>query len=176
MKLVIGLGNTGEEYKDTRHNVGCVVVDEIADRKSYDQWESRHDSLIMKVRGILLLAKPQTMMNDSGVAVAKLVNFYKIELNDLYVVYDDLDIALGEYKIQKGKSPHDHNGILSIYEKLGKKDFWHVRVGIENRMEKAEPKIPGEQYVLQKFTEEEEELLDKTVVKVITELIRKLSG
>jgi len=152
MKLIIGLGNTGEAYKNTRHNVGYLFVDEFSKKKN--------TSFVVK--------KTDTFMNDSGSFVKKLVDKYKVDLDDLYVVYDDLDILLGSYKIQKGKSPKDHNGIKSVDEKLGTKDYWHVRIGIDNRPNDNKPM--GEEYVLQNFTDEER----KTIDLVIREVCKKL--
>lgn len=175
MKLIAGLGNVGEEYRDNRHNVGFMVVDSFAAQKTYDQWQSveKFESLILLIRKILLLAKPQTMMNNSGKAVSSLAAFYKLHPSDIYVVYDDLDIVLGEYKIQRGKGPRDHKGLLSIYEKLGSSDFWHVRVGIENR--NGDRKISGEEYVLQDFLDEEFELLNPVIDKIIKDLVKRFT-
>ena len=107
-------------------------------------------------------------MNDSGVFVKKLVEQNKANLSDLWVIHDDLDIALGSYKIQKGKGPKLHNGVNSIERELGSEDFWRVRVGVDNRS--PESRILGEEYVLQDFTEGEKQIL----IKVIDDLCKKL--
>jgi len=146
MILIIGLGNPGVEYKDTRHNAGFLVVDEL---------------LTTKLPGGSVVAKSDVFMNDSGSFVKKLVDKYKIEPSDLYIIHDDLDIKLGEFKIQKGHGPKDHNGLNDIYQKLGSDDFWHVRIGIDNRP--LDNKPMGIEYVLQNFSNEEEEILDRTV-------------
>ena len=104
-----------------------------------------------------VLAKPQTYMNESGRAVAKLVNFYKIPLTDVYIVHDDLDISLGNYKIQHGKGPQIHNGLVSIEGALGTDQFWNVRVGVENREEDSN--IDGKDYVLSDFNLEQKEII-----------------
>ena len=105
-------------------------------------------------------------MNDSGVAVKKILDNYKISPSNLYVIHDDLDIPLGEYKIQMAKGPKDHNGINSIEEELGTKDFGRIRIGIENRSSiSTRPK--GEDYVLADFTEEEKHILTWTIQKII---------
>jgi PTH1 family peptidyl-tRNA hydrolase len=106
-------------------------------------------------------------MNESGLAVSKIA-FYEINLSDIYIIHDDLDIKLGEYKIQKGIGPQLHYGISSIENRLGKKDFWRIRIGVDNR--DLENRIPGEEYVLQDFNSQEKKTIDQTVDKIITEL------
>lgn len=174
MKLIIGLGNPGKKYENNRHNVGFHVAEALAIKLSGDgaikQWrdDKKFGSSLLTLDSSLILAKPQTFMNDSGRAVAKLVNWYKIEPNDVYVIHDDLDISLGAYKIQKGKGPRLHYGVQSIEKALGTEDFWRVRIGVDNRSN--ENRTPGEQYVLQDFTEEEMETVNEVIDKIIKEL------
>jgi len=189
MKLIIGIGNPGEKYKDNRHNVGFMVLDTLVSQISNFQARSaklrlfpisnevrnlkfqsqkKFQSQFLKA-GDLLLAKPQTMMNSSGKALKKLVAHYKIKTPNLWVIHDDLDLPLGSYKIQKGKGPREHKGLLSIYEALGTKDFWHVRVGVDNR--DPDNRIGGEAYVLQDFLPEEQEIVKKVINKICDELI-----
>lgn len=158
MKLIVGLGNPGDKYQNNRHNVGHVVVDHL-----------NRIGLPEKI----VAKKTETFMNDSGAAVSKLKNFYKISSSDLYVVHDDLDIPLGQYKIQLGVGPKMHNGIISIEETLGDLGFWRVRVGVDNR--DPQNRVPGEAYVLQDFTEEEKKVLEETIRKVSVELMSLLS-
>ena len=190
MKLIIGLGNPGEKYKDTRHNVGFMVVDELARRIANSQWSmvKKFSSLIIDYQSSIIFCKPQTFMNSSGFAVSKLASFYKVSASDIWVIHDDLDIKLGEYKIQKGVGPKLHYGIQSIERSLGTKDFWRVRVGVENRdveftnkktnlikqivSFQSSRRIPGEEYVLQNFTSDEKEVLRG----VIDEIVGKLVG
>ena len=122
--------------------------------------------------GKLILAKPMTFMNDSGLAVQKLAAFYKLPATDIYVIHDDLDIGLGAYKIQKGIGPKVHNGVNSIEEKLGTKEFYRVRVGVDNR--EGENRIPGEDYVLQNFRKEEKKVLKEKIDIIVEELLKKL--
>lgn len=167
-KFIVGLGNPGREYKNTRHNVGFLFLDyflkEVQVRnintqvyKSITKNKSKILSENTEVRmgdKRILLVKPQTYMNLSGQAVMYFIRMYKLDPKvDLIVIHDDLDIRLGEYKIQKGKGPRLHNGIESIETSLGFKDFLRFRIGIDNR--EAENRISGENYVLQKFQEEE---------------------
>ncbi len=185
MKVIVGLGNPGKKYEGTRHNVGFYVLDKLAQELGIMNYELRNKlkAKIAKRDGVVF-AKPQTFMNRSGEAVSKVVNFYKVQLNEVYVVHDDLDIDLGNYKIQKGKGPKVHGGLASIYEKLGSKDFWRVRVGIENRnnesgmMNQEEKRannwVFGEKYVLQRFNEVEQETLDRVISEVVEDLRKRL--
>ncbi len=151
MKLVVGLGNPGSKYENTRHNAGHVLVDRINSMKSN-----------------LKAFKTDVFMNNSGRAVKKLVDFYKIPMDELYVAHDDLDIPLGEYKIQKGVGPKVHNGVLSVEEFLGTSDFWRVRIGVDGR--DGDRSIPGEDYVLQDFNEGEKGKLEPVFERIVKEL------
>ncbi len=153
MKLIIGLGNPGEEYKNTRHNAGFLVVDRLRE---------------LKLSRSVLIRKSDVFMNESGDFVRSLYTKYNIPNIGLYVVHDDLDIKLGEYKIQFGRGPKDHNGLKSVDEALGTDQYWHVRIGIDNRPQDARPM--GEEYVLQNFTDEERAVLDKVIKEVCKKL------
>lgn len=163
MKLVVGLGNPGKKYEATRHNVGFILIGKIVGKLMVSPHaEKKLDSLVFYHHvNETIYARPQTFMNNSGVAVKKLTTYYKVPIDSLYIIHDDLDIALGEYKIQKGKGPRVHYGIKSIEESLGDTGFWRVRIGIENR--DPENRIPGEAYVLQAFTIEERATVDKVL-------------
>jgi peptidyl-tRNA hydrolase len=173
--LIVGLGNIGEKYKSTRHNVGFEVADSLLTKVDGNaEWkeEKKFKALVYRPKANgLLIAKPTTFMNSSGEAVAALSTFYKIKPVDLYVVHDDLDIKLGSYKIQLGVGPKVHGGLNSIYEKLGTKDFWHVRVGVDNR--NPENRINGDDYVMGKFEEGEKEIRDKVIESVVKDIIEK---
>ncbi len=173
MKIIVGLGNPGEKYEKNRHNVGFVVVDSLyvklglSDQKF--QMNKKFNAEIVQTKDCILV-KPQTFMNDSGKAVSAIARFYKLENKDLYVVHDDLDIALGNYKIQFGKGPQIHNGLLSIEQDLGTDQFWNVRVGVENRSVRGNKGIPGVVYSLQDFNQDEKIILDGVVQKIVDEL------
>jgi peptidyl-tRNA hydrolase, PTH1 family len=156
MKLVAGLGNPGEKYKNTRHNVGFMFLDKLVGDQDWEESKK------------ILLVKPMKFMNKSGEEVAKRKNFYKIDLDDVYVVHDDLDLKLGEFKIQKGVGPKVHNGVSSVENHLGSKEFWRVRVGIDNR--DGDRKISGEDYVLGRFRKQEMEILVEVLGKAIKEV------
>jgi PTH1 family peptidyl-tRNA hydrolase len=117
----------------------------------------------------MLFAKPQTFMNTSGVAVKKLLEHYHIDAQtELYLIHDDLDIRLGEYKIQFEVGPKVHNGVTSVEEELGSTAFWRIRVGVDNR--DLTNRMPGEAYVLQKFLKEELTLLTSVFGEIASEI------
>jgi peptidyl-tRNA hydrolase, PTH1 family len=157
MKLIVGLGNPGEKYAKTRHNVGFMVIDELAQKFSSSDYrfikENKFEAETLKVHykdEELFLVKPQTMMNASGEAVNKLMRFYNLQLNDLWVIHDDLDLPLGHLKIVKGRGSAGHHGVDSIIQKLGKDEFTRFRVGIDYKMiiDKHERPREVEDYVL----------------------------
>lgn len=158
MRLIVGLGNPGPEYVYSRHNAGFLVAEALQNIKLPNT----------------VIRKSDTFMNDSGTFVKRLVDQYKLDLSDLYVIHDDLDIPLGSYKIQLGRGPKDHNGIKSIDGELGTSTYWHVRVGIDNRPLDNRPL--GEEFVLQNFTDDEKRILDKTIQEVCKKLATSLKS
>lgn len=177
MKLIVGLGNPGEKYEKNRHNVGFMVVDQLATKVTSEKWEvkSKFNAEIIQTKNFIL-AKPQTFMNDSGVAVAAICNFYKIKNEDVYIIHDDLDIQLGNYKIQFSKGPKVHNGLKSVEEKLWTDQFFNVRIGVENREVRGNAGVPGVVYSLQDFVGEEKEIIDGVVNNICKELGSVLQG
>lgn len=181
MKLIVGLGNPGDLYSHNRHNVGQMFIDvlnrelEKKFNKSVRTMSPRSQlkflqSEIIQHLKFGIVAKTKIFMNDSGLAVGKLVNRFNIKTDNLYIVHDDLDIPIGEYKIQRAKGPKGHNGVNSVETVLGKDDFWRVRIGVENR--DSDSKIPGEAYVLQDFTDMEEKKLSSVFEKIIADLLK----
>lgn len=173
MKLIVGLGNPSDKYKNNRHNIGFVVAERIGERLKIDGW-----SVNKKFFGEVgesdksILIKPTTFMNESGKAVLAISRFYKIKSEDIYIIHDDLDIPLGSYKIQHGKAPKVHNGLLSVEQSLGTNKYWNVRVGVENRQVKGNKGVPGMVYSLQDFTQEERQIMESVIDSVVTELVR----
>jgi peptidyl-tRNA hydrolase, PTH1 family len=166
MKVIIGLGNIGEKYEKTRHNVGFMTVDYLAEKLGINFKKSpKHFSQIAKNLDFILV-KPQAFMNESGKAARAICDYYDVNIEeDLIVVHDDLDIEIGHVKKQQGTGPKVHNGLDSIYKHLGEKNFLHWRVGVDGR--KGDRKIPGSNYVLSQFTQEEEGVI-KTVIEQVT--------
>ena len=170
MKLFVGLGNPDQKYQKTRHNLGAMVIDEIvrADRcvrpsKNYPKLDAK----IAKV-GNNLYAILNTYMNCSGPSVQKILNFFKIDPKDLYVIHDDLDLAVGEWKEQFDRGPAGHNGVISIIESLGTQKFNRIRIGIGKPINN----IPTEDYVLQSFLPNERAIIDNVIKEILNSLGR----
>ena len=133
MKMIVGLGNPGKEYEKTRHNAGFWVVDSLADKFGVTTWKDQYNASISEFRlggEKILLVKPQTYMNLSGEAVQPLMHFYKLELDDLLVIYDDLDLPTGTVRIRKNGSSGGQKGMTSIIQRLNEDDFPRIRMGI----------------------------------------------
>ena len=161
MKLIVGLGNPGFQYENTRHNVGFMVIDEIAKKLNLNINQKKFDSLLF-VNSDFILLKPLTFMNLSGKAVKSVVDFFKIDISDVIIVCDDLDIKLGQAKIKISNSSAGHNGIKSVIEKLGTSDFYRMKIGI-GRPENKDYKLSS--YVLGKFDPAEQKKIDKVIDK-----------
>ncbi|MBY8917482.1 aminoacyl-tRNA hydrolase [Nitratireductor sp. L1-7-SE] len=139
MLLIAGLGNPGQQYERHRHNVGFMAADAIARRHSFSSWSKKFNALVAEGRlggEKVLLIKPQTFMNLSGQAIGEAMRFYKIDLDDLIVFYDELDLAPGKLRIKTGGGSGGHNGIKSIDAHCGK-DYRRVRIGIGHPGDKA---------------------------------------
>ena len=176
MKLIIGLGNPDEKFEKTRHNAGFLIVDEIALSSKYQVSNTQSKFNAKISNGIIndkkiILAKPQTFMNNSGQAVKAIVDYYKIDSENIIVIHDDLDIPLGEYKISKNKNSGGHKGVQSIIDHLGTKDFSRARIGImiENK------KTPTEKFVLEKFSKEEMEVVNGVIEEIKNEIVELLN-
>ncbi|MCX7781588.1 MAG: aminoacyl-tRNA hydrolase [Negativicutes bacterium] len=161
MKLIVGLGNPGQEYSATRHNVGFMAVDELAGRWQAAAWRSRFDALVAEHRGTepVLLVKPQTYMNLSGTAVAALARWYKLKTEDIIVIYDDLDLPVGKLRLRGQGGAGGHRGIESLLVHLGQDTFSRVRIGIGRPPQGWETA----NYVLGRFAPEEQPLIVEAV-------------
>ena len=164
MKLIVGLGNPGRKYAGTRHNVGFDVLDMLAGRFRID-WESAPrgvEALVARDRAAdTLLAKPLTFMNLGGPAVVGLLQFYKIELPDLFVVVDDVNLELGRLRARAAGSAGGHNGLKSIIGALGSQEFARVRVGVGG----GEPRRDLADHVLGRFAVEERPIVAEAVTR-----------
>lgn len=180
MQVIVGLGNPGTSYQNTRHNVGWQVLDQLArDFKADDfRLQKKLKSELAKTGNIIFI-KPQTFMNESGVAVRETLKFYadfedikNQALPNLFVIHDDLDLELGRFKLQLGTGPKIHNGLLSLYQHLGTNEFWHVRIGVDSRQ--GNRTLSGREYVLQKFSPEEKKILESLQPKIMAEVTARL--
>jgi peptidyl-tRNA hydrolase, PTH1 family len=158
MHLIVGLGNPGQQYENTRHNAGFKVLDLLA---GGTEWESKYDAQFLKMDDVIL-AKPQLFMNLSGKPVAHILKYYPDA--QLVLVHDELDFPLGTVKIMKNISAAGHNGVQSVIDEIGTQDFIRVRIGINNPETRQE--LPGDAFVLQKFTGREDEMMKEVLVRV----------
>ncbi len=175
MKIIIALGNPGQQYENTRHNAGFIIADELQKSLGFSDFEknSKFDALVCEKNlggEKILLAKPQSFMNNSGQVVKKMLDFFKIPKENLMVLHDDLDIELGAFKISTDSSAAGHNGVQSIIDNLGSQQFKRIRLGIEGAEKKKDRIIPGEVFVLQDFSKEELEIIKKLAEKIVGEL------
>ena len=166
MKLVVGLGNPGSEYNNTRHNIGFQLLDYIAKKKNIEflrnKFNGEYADFFVDGEKIILL---KTLLYISGEVVQSFVSFYKINLDDILVIQDDLDMDFGRIKIIYDSGSGGHNGIRDIEKCLGSKKFVRLKIGISN-----DKSIDTKDYVLGKFTEEERDILqlvDKKLVNII---------
>jgi len=174
MILIVGLGNPGPKFEKTRHNLGSRIIDHFVQKNNFPDFEfSKKFKAEISEEKIndkkIILAKPQTFMNESGKAVKIISRSYKLEANHLIVVHDDIDLDFGKIKIIKNRSAAGHKGIQSIINEIRTKDFVRFRIGIKPRSYKLEARSL-EKFVLKKFTKEEEKIL-KPVIEKATEAI-----
>lgn len=162
MHLIVGLGNIGSKYQNTRHNVGFLVIDEITKNLTTSNInKSNFNSTLLK-SGYNLFAKPSTYMNNSGIAVHAITEYYKIELENIIVIHDDLDLPFGSVKFKVGGGHGGHNGLKSLDTHIGK-DYIRVRIGIGKPSDKSEVS----NYVLSDFSKEELNKLEDIISHTI---------
>ena len=175
MFLIVGLGNPGDKYKNNRHNVGYMFIDYMIKWLNCYMAKKTKSYLTMQPsnHATILLAKSLTFMNLSGKAVKQLIRYClpagkagKLDIRNLIIVHDDLDIPIGKFKIQKGIGPKLHNGIESIENSLGTKEFWRIRVGVDNRQQTSW--IDGETYVLKDFLPQEKKIITSIFPKIVS--------
>ena len=176
MYIIVGLGNPSKEYENTRHNIGFDVVDEIIDKYDIPYSGTKHRAMYGSgiIDGVkVVVAKPLTYMNLSGEAVRSLVDFYKVDpITELIVIYDDVNLEPGKLRIRKKGSAGGHNGIKSIIEHLGTKEFMRIRVGVGEK-----PKgWDLAKYVLGRFSKAERKLVDEATDKSIKALTMIING
>ncbi len=187
MKIIFGLGNPGKKYEKTRHNVGFMIADRLQ-TTDYSQFVLNKKFNAGIAQGEIsdekiLLVKPQTSMNNSGQAVKAISLYYKINPRDIWVVSDDIDLPLGQIRIRFKGSSGGHKGLQSIIDHLGTQKFPRIRIGIRNSLSRAKSreelgisKVPAEEYVLQKFSKKEIDIIDEIIEKAIEEIKNALKN
>ncbi|MBN2307099.1 aminoacyl-tRNA hydrolase [Candidatus Peregrinibacteria bacterium] len=175
MKLIVGLGNPGDKYKKTRHNAGFMAADKLAEHFGMEEFKSLDKGKSLMTKGEIagekvILIKPQSYMNLSGIPTAAVASYFKIDRKDIIAIYDDADIESGTLRVRQEGSAAGHNGVKSLIEELGGDDFVRIRLGI-----KPEKPFPGalEDYVLGKLTKDEQSVLTR-VLDQLPEVIEKV--
>lgn len=161
MKLIVGLGNPGTEYENTRHNVGFMIIDNYANQYNAVINKNKLNGLYTEIslnNEKIILLKPQKYMNLSGEVVKSFINFYKINVEDIIIINDDLDMPVGKIKLKQQGSSGGHNGLKNIEQHLGTDEYKRLKIGISNNKD-----IDTKNYVLGKFSKEDKEILNKEI-------------
>ena len=171
IRMIAGLGNPGEEYAQTRHNAGFKAIDELARQANVTYWKNQAGAEVASIKvndaeaedgkREVILVKPQSYMNTSGGPISKLCAQYKVSVEELLVIHDELDIPAGDVRIKVGGGHAGHNGLRSIIDKMGSRDFSRVRVGIGN----PPGHMPVADFVLKQLRSREAEDFDETTVR-----------
>ena len=158
MKLIVGLGNVGEEYVNTRHNIGFMTIDAYLGAVNYqEKFNAYYYKKIVNGETVYFL-KPTTYVNNSGLAVFEIMDYFNIDIKDILVIHDDLDLEFGKYKLKKNSSSGGHNGIKSIIKYLNSEDFFRLKIGIN-----TPKKNDVIDFVLGKFSKKELEIFNENV-------------
>lgn len=172
MRIIIGLGNPEAKYEKTRHNIGFRIIDTLRNKLSFEDWKlNKKLNCFISQEKNLILAKPTTFMNNSGLAVKLISDYFKINPQDILIIHDEIDLPFGEMKIQEGRGSAGHNGVQSIIDHLGTKDFLRLRIGIKN-----EQAVNLEQFVLENFSQEEEKQIETIIEKAIETISMALNS
>lgn len=180
MNIIIGLGNPGKKYENTRHNVGFIVVDELARQHSLSWQEDTKNKALIAKGSNYILVKPQTFMNDSGQTAAALLRYYHLLPRTIFgakkdsdltsvltVIQDELDLPLGKYKMASNSSSAGHNGVQSIIDHLKTKNFQRIRIGISTE---SRENIPGNKFVLQRFSDKEIKVFEYILPEILSKI------
>lgn len=171
MKLIVGLGNPGKEYEHTRHNVGFLVLDKLLDKIN---WVKKNDAQIFETkykREKIIYLKPLLYMNLSGIAVAKYLKYYKINLENVLVIHDDVDIEIGNLKFKTKGSSGGHNGVQSIIDNLSSTNFNRLKIGVsKNNL------IDTKDYVLGKFSQSEKKIIENKLPEIFETINKFLNN
>ena len=178
MFLIVGLGNPGKSYSNNRHNIGYKILDNIRELYEFPEFSKKFNSEFSKTelnKNILLLLKPATFMNNSGIALKEIKNFYNIDINNIYVIHDEIDLDQGRVKVKNGGGHNGHNGLKSIDKFIGK-NYNRVRVGVSRPSKIYEENIDENisNWVLSDFTSNEKELWLDNTINYVSEMIVSL--
>ena len=174
MKLIVGLGNPGVQYRSTRHNVGFMAIDQLSRQVGIKMTANRWGGIGGKGKLVgedILLVKPQTYMNISGEAIQPMAAYYKIPPKQLIVIHDDLDIPFGQIKLCRNKGPGGHNGLRSINNIFATKEYIRIRLGID----RPDGQIPVDRFVLANFTESQARELPVIITHAVDAVIEILT-
>jgi len=170
MKLIIGLGNPGDKYQHTRHNIGFRLLNRLREKLQFEDWKDSDKHSAILSEGIfqgekILLVKPQTFMNLSGKSAASLITFYKLDPDqDLLVCFDDKDLLFGKLRERQESGSGGHNGIKSLMDSLGTKAFHRLKFGVGHE----DQQLPTDAFVLQKFSDDEENQIAELISESIS--------
>lgn len=165
MQLIVGLGNPGAKYEGTRHNIGFQVLDYLAENNNLRFSDSKWRARVVKANlwgKSLLLVKPETFMNESGIAVGRIAGYYRVAIQDVIVIHDDLDLEVARVKIVVNRGAGGHNGIASLISHLGGREFPRVRVGIG----RPPKEIPASEFVLARFNSAEQKIIAEKLSEI----------
>lgn len=165
--VIIGLGNPGQEYKKTRHNAGFMAINTIAKKLDLAWIESKKFKACIAKNQNIILVKPQTYMNNSGQTTQAVISYFKLKPEALIIIHDDVDIDLGKIKTSINSRPAGHNGVKSIINCIGTKDFKRIRIGIKTT---DLEKISTDKFVMQKFSASELKIIDKVIKEVVVDV------
>ena len=168
MKLIVGLGNPGMEYENTRHNVGFMVIDKFIEHIGYVSMKKKYDGLYCEVfyqNEKIIILKPQKYINLSGEVVKKFIDYYKIDISDILIINDDLDLPVGCYKLKPSGGSAGHNGLKNIEKELNTNEYKRLKIGISNNK-----LLDAKDYVLGKLSSDEKLKL-QTVINISSEII-----
>ncbi|MBU2575986.1 aminoacyl-tRNA hydrolase [Patescibacteria group bacterium] len=177
MKLIIGLGNPGEEHEKQRHNTGFHAVDMLADKKSFKQ-DDKFNALVVEEKigkTKVILAKPQTFMNKSGDAVGKIARYYKIKKEDILIIYDDIDLLIGTLRLRPDGSSGGHQGMQSVLKALRAESVARLKIGIAEK-KAGKQRVSSEDYILKSPTKDGEKIIKKSLKKIPGVIDEWLSG
>jgi PTH1 family peptidyl-tRNA hydrolase len=161
MKLIVGLGNPGNEYSNTRHNVGFMAIDSLAEKLGTvinTKWKNAFYSEVHIGEEKVMLLKPQSYINLSGEVISEFKNYFKIDINDILVINDDLDLSVGTYKLKSHGSSGGHNGLKNIELHFGTSEYKRLKIGISNNKS-----METKDYVLGKFSQDEEVIINEVI-------------